>query len=242
MKKKNIIITIACAILLIGVTAIIGKSLLSDTDKPQEKSDALKFKEEYENLNSDEKYSKIEIESENPIKYISVKEALDILDSKNAIIYVGAEWCPWCRNAVPVLLDTAKAKNIEIIYYLKLDDEKSLWDVVDGKPEKTRDGSSDYYKLLEKLKDELRDYTLKDEKGKELKTGEKRIYMPLVLGIKDGAVVGKHESTVSLNKGQTAKDKLTEKQVKELSESYSKLFDDVFSDKNNTCDIGESCE
>ena len=82
--------------------------------KEIKETDAIKFKNEYESLNgyknenSDKEYMKVEIDSENPIVYKTGQEILDILKKENAIVYFGFALCPWCRNAVPVLLDAAK--------------------------------------------------------------------------------------------------------------------------------------
>jgi len=130
MNKKLFIILV---IILVGGIGI-GLFILNDkepslyVEKPSE--DALKFKEEYESLNGTKResdgaiYQDIKIDENNPVKYVNAKEALEVLKNKTAIMYVGANWCPWCRNAVPVLFEVAKDKNIETIYYLNLDDEK----------------------------------------------------------------------------------------------------------------------
>ena len=48
------------------------------------------------------------------------EEIFDILDG-TGIIYFGFPECPWCRNAVPVLLDAAEEVGIEKIYYIYID-------------------------------------------------------------------------------------------------------------------------
>jgi len=177
MKEKRL--------LLVGVLAIIAfagsclgiyKLIDKEDTKKETISDAIKFKREYESLNgtvrqSDgEKYNSVTIPKDNPIKYIDCKEALDVLEKEQAIIYVGAEWCPWCRNAVPVLFEVAKDYNVDTIYYLNLDDEKSQYEIKNGKLTKTTNGSESYYKLLERLSDRLNDYTIKDDNGNYTKS------------------------------------------------------------------------
>lgn len=246
-KKRKILFLIISAIAIIGI--IIGGIFLfsepAEIDSP-EITDAIKFKNEYESLNdtirqSDgAKYNSVSISDSNPMKFVDAKGAIEVLDMKNAILYVGAGWCPWCRNAVPVLIDVAKNRQIDTIYYLNLDDEKSIWDVVDGKAVRTKDGSKAYYELLEKLKDELTDYTLTGEKNKKLQTGEKRIYMPMVIAINDGKVVEKHVGTVELTKDQNKYSSLTEEQTKELYGIYNELFNKAFAD-NNYCTLDGEC-
>lgn len=237
MKKKNILILFLTIVL---VASLIGGTVfLLTREKPSE--DALKFKEEYESLNgtireSDgAKYNEVKVSSVNPIVYVDAKRTLDVLEENQAIIYVGANWCPWCRNAVPVLFDVASKYGVDKIYYLNLDNEKSSFEVKDGKLEKTKDGSEAYYKLLEKLKDRLSDYTLEKD-GTKYETGEKRIYMPYVIGIRNGKVVEDHVGTVNLDDNQTKYDAMSEKQKNELKSKYEELFEAVYGKDTGSCD------
>ena len=115
--------TICAIVLVLG-----GLMLLTKEGKI---SDGQKFKEEYEALNNTvrksdgQTYGTMNIPKDNPIKYTTAKEALEVLDSNSAIIYIGAPWCPWCRNAIPVLFDLAEKYEVENIYYIELDDIKS---------------------------------------------------------------------------------------------------------------------
>lgn len=239
MNKKLFIILV---IILVGGIGI-GLFILNDkepslyVEKPSE--DALKFKEEYESLNGTKResdgaiYQDIKIDENNPVKYVNAKEALEVLKNKTAIMYVGANWCPWCRNAVPVLFEVAKAKNIETIYYLNLDDEKDSFEVKKGKLEKVTEGTDDYYKLLEFLNDYLEDYIITDSKGKKYDTKEKRIYMPYVIAAKNGKVVDTYTGTVELDKDQTKYDKMSKKQHDELYKNYDKLFSKIYA--SGTC-------
>ncbi len=243
MKQKTKIFISAIAVVLI---LVIGFFLIKN-EVNKKHSDANKFKEAYESLNdtireSDgEKYNNVQIDSDNPIKYVDTKEALDVLNEKQAILYIGANWCPWCRNAVPVLFDVAKKYNVDTIYYLELDNEKSNFKIQDGKAVETNHGTETYYELLKKLDSILEEYTLTDEKGKTYKTGEKRIYMPFVVAIKDGEVINSHVGTVDLDKGQTKYDALTEEQRLKLNAIYSDMFVKTFIEPDNTCN-DEACE
>lgn len=221
-------------ITLIGLLAVISSLLLLFKTNNKVSIDAIKFKEEYESLNdtvrkSDGKtYNNIKISKKNPIKYINASEAIEVLKKDDAVIYIGANWCPWCRNAIPVLFDVAKKYDVKTIYYLNLDEIKSEFKIEDGKLIKTKDGSKEYYQLLDLLKDHLEDYILTDNSGKSYDTLEKRIYIPLVLGIKHKSVVKTHLGTVKLNENQTKYDALTKEQEKELFQRYDDLFLEVY--------------
>lgn len=241
MKNKKVLVIIGVIVLIaiVGVCLFIFKSKEPSVYTKEPTKDALEFKKEYESLNGTKRegdgatYQSINIEENNPIKYVNAKEALEVLKGKNVIMYVGANWCPWCRNAVPVILEVAKDKNINTVYYLNLDNEKSGFEIKDGKLKKVTDGTDDYYKLLDFLKDELQDYVITDDNGKKFDTKEKRIYMPFVIAAKDGKVVDTHTGTVELDDKQTKYDDLTKKQHDELYKTYDELFSKVYA--NGTC-------
>lgn len=237
MKNKKILLIVSIILIL----SILYMLFLS------KESDAIKFKKEYESLNNTTrdsdgaKYNNVNIDKSNPIKYVDTIGAIDVLESDKAILYIGANWCPWCRNAVPVLFEVAKKYNIKTIYYLNLDDEKSSFEIKDGNLVKTINGTEGYYKLLNKLNDRLRDYKLTDENNIEYDTKEKRIYMPYVLGIKKGRVVSDHVGTITLNDDQTKYSELTSVQHDELFDIYDELFDAVYGNTNKTCNTLDEC-
>lgn len=233
--KKNLIKYLG--ILLLIVITTVGLVILFINRE----SDAKKFKREYEKLNetvreSDgQTYGTINIDEKNPIKYISAKEAVDILDSEKAIIYFGAPWCPWCRNAIPVLFEVAKQYSVETIYYVELDDIKSTYEIIDNKLVKTKQGTKEYYQLLDKLKPRLKEYTISNGEGQIFHADERRIYMPYVVAVKNGRVVADKIGTVGLDEGQTKYDSLTESQWEQLNNDYQTLFKLVYKDNSPEC-------
>ena len=76
-------------------------------------TDAQKFKKEYEALNGQSNYAgvlhkTIEISENNPMIYATDEEVITMLESGTGIIYFGFPDCPWCRAALPVLLEAAE--------------------------------------------------------------------------------------------------------------------------------------
>lgn len=234
--KRNIGIFI---ILLLLILIIVG-ICIRKYKFYYENKDSVVFKQEYEELNNTiretdgQKYNNVYIDSKNPIKYVTVKEAIDIIKNKSGIMYFGANWCPWCRNAVPVLIEASAKNNNMTIYYLNMDKVRNIWEVNDGKLEKTREEEDGYYELLELLDSILDEDTYKiTDNEKEYDTEEKRIYMPLVVAISNGKIIDHHDGTVELNDDQNKYDSLTEEQHKELLNVYTKMFESV---KSETCD------
>lgn len=237
MKKKNIIICIIASIILISIISIIIVKNINKEDNNQ--NDSLKFKEEYESLNntkmgsSGNTYSELTIPEDNPMIYIDAKKALDVLNSDKAVIYVGANWCPWCRKAVPIMLDVAKKLKIDTIYYLNLDNEKSKFEIKDDKLITTQEGTDNYYKLLDALEEYLEDYKLTDTSTeKEYDTKEKRIYMPYIITIKNGKIVEAKTTTIKTDDAEEEKQKLN----KMYSEMLSKLYP-----ASNVCTSKDHC-
>lgn len=237
MEKSNkiyMIVIFVCAALVIGLC---GYAII--THKDEKISDAIKFKNEYEALNdvvneaTDNKYIKVNIDEENPMVYKTGKEILDVLKNEDAIIYFGFAACPWCRNAVPVLLDAAKELNVDKIYYVDILDIRDTYKFSGSiEPEQTKKGTDAYYEILKFLDKKLEKFYVKDEAGNMYDTGVKRLYAPTVVGVKGGKIVGFHESTIE---SQTDPyELLDEKGKSELKNEYKKIIESV-NEKNNVC-------
>lgn len=93
--NKKIITGVILLVLIIG--AFFGAKVVMQNNINE---DAIKFKKEYESLNNtaresdDADYNNVTVSEDNPIKYLTVKEAIEILKSDKAILYFGAGWCP----------------------------------------------------------------------------------------------------------------------------------------------------
>ena len=116
--KKKITIILLLSLLLIPLTGC-----KKEEDK---RSDAIKFKEEYESLNKKENdsgdlYRTISIDEENPIIYTTYEElANKIADDENFLVYFGKSSSDNCRTVVPYLLEQAKKQGIDKIYYVDI--------------------------------------------------------------------------------------------------------------------------
>lgn len=202
MEKKSL--RIAAIIFLILLAVVLFFILKDRPNKSNDNTDPItedtrKFKEEYEEVNSNDGAVKITIPSNAPVKYLSSDELFTKIENKeNFVVYIGFPTCPWCRNIVNVLFDTAN-DNGATIYYInkrKLKDEE-------------------YNKIYELLYD----YLDTD------KTGNKVLYVPDVYFFKDGSIVGHHLGSVA---SQTnPKVLLNSTQKKELKGIYQDLFNKI---------------
>lgn len=210
---------------VIAVSALAIICLLVVTMKyTNEETDAIKFKEEYEALNDKEdsnEHINIDIDKENPIVYVDAEEVINLIKNETAVIYFGFPECPWCRNAVPVLLDAAKELGIEKIYYynaLSIRDKKSLDE--NGNIVTIEEGATEYKELVELLYDYLPIYDGLND------STIKRLYFPTVLFVKNGKVIGLHISTVETQENPYVG--LTKEQYEELKTIYYDYLNKTF--------------
>ena len=131
MKKEKVLLI--CLPILCAIGAIIAYFKVININ-----NDAIKFKKEYEGYNgvkiSDNLYySNLDIDEDNPIKYSNYEEIIDVIKNKTGIIYLGFPECPWCRSALPVLLDALDENDIETLYYLNIKNERDVYVVEDNK-------------------------------------------------------------------------------------------------------------
>jgi len=182
MKKKIIIIITILVIILLG---ILGYIYIHN----QLNTDAIKFKKEYESLNSTN--TAINISKDNPFIYKEASDIIDMINNKETfIVYFGYNSDELTRSILPVLIKAASDLKIDQIYYVDIKDIRNEITInEDNTYETTKTGTDSYNKLLEILNDYLSDYELTNSKGKIIKVG-KRIYTPSVISVVDGIPKG----------------------------------------------------
>ena len=117
--KRNIALLIGIIILLILVIIFFSTTNTN--------SDAIKFKQEYEQLNNKENESgtnknrSITIPKNNPIIYAKAGDIVKKIQNEETFaVYFGFEECPWCRSVLPNLLKAANDLKIDKIYYVNI--------------------------------------------------------------------------------------------------------------------------
>lgn len=216
MKNLKIVMIAILMVLLLAIILI--KNLGTLDDSSIKNNDAKEFKQEYESLNGvingDKTIKAINIPEENPMVYATYEEIEDVITNKTGVIYFGFPECPWCRNAVPVLIDAANEVGVDKIYYfnaLEIRDIKSLDDA--GNIVVEKEGTEEYKKLVQLLYDYLGEYEgLNDPTIK-------RLYFPTVLFVKDGNIIGSHMGTVDSQENPYVS--LTNSEYEQLKDIYS---------------------
>lgn len=233
MDKKKLIVLGICLCLVLGAFYI--KNMKRDELLEE---DSIQFKEEYESLNgkmreaTNSEYMRIEISEDNPMKYATYSDIKNLITSGTGVIYFGFPECPWCRNAVPVLLDAAKESGINTIYYfnaLSIRDKKHLDE--NGQIVVDDEGTEEYKELVELL------YEYLDEYGGLNDDTIKRLYFPTVIFVKNGKIIGNHSGTVESQTDPSIV--LNENEHNELKKIYTNYMKTISS---NLCtDSHEKC-
>lgn len=203
-KKRKIAIAFVVVLFILVALEIvyIFSELYSESDIPNEPTitDAIKFKNEYESINGEKNSSGkdirvLSIPDDNPFIYSSADEIVEKMNNKETfIVYFGFKNCPWCRSVLPSLIESAKENNVTKIYYVDVLGIRDKYELDENnKAVRTVEGSEGYYKLLASMGNVLDDYeplTYKvKKKTKKVKIGEKRIYAPNVVAVKDGVAI-----------------------------------------------------
>jgi len=191
IKRVIIIIGIFCLLFMIFACIVIS-------------NDNLRFKFDYESLNKipyeNGRKIPVSIPFNNHIKYIKGKEIIDTLKTKSGIVYFGYNSCPWCRNVIGLLIETAKENNIKPIYY------------------------ADIHHAIDDVKEELKEY-LDEYLRVDEETGEKVLAVPDVYFIKNGKIIGHHISTVKSYKNPYKG--MNDKQKQELKGIYQDIIKEM---------------
>ena len=226
--KKILIISLACVLAFTTTACSLFK-----------KTDAVKFKEEYESLNGEKskKTGKINrsvnISKDNVFVYKKASDIVDAINNKETFaVYFGFSECPWCRSVISTLSEVATDIGIDEIYYVDVSDIRDELEVKNGKVVTKKQGDKSYMELLKLLDNVLDDYTLTDDSDKEISTSEKRIYAPNVVSVVAGKAI-KKDTGIS-DKQTNPYMKLTAKIKKETYNKFKCVLDCIV-ETNNTC-------
>lgn len=143
-----------------------------------------------------------EIDKNNVFVYRSVDEIINILENGTGIVLLGFPECPWCQRYVKYLNEVAKDLGIDKIYYYNIREDR-------------KNNTEDYQKIVAILKE----YLQYDEEG------NKRIYVPSVIALKKGEIVGFDDETAWDTKGfKTPAEYWTDDEVKDLKERLETMI------------------
>ena len=150
------------------------------------------------------------VTEDNVFVYRTIDEIINILEHGTGVVYLGFPECPWCTAYVPYLNEVAKANSVDKVYYYNIYND--------------RKENNDNYK---KLVDILKEYLKFDEEG------NKRIYAPSVIAVKDGEILDFDDETAWDTKGyKTPEEYWKNEDLDGLKEKLTKMFEET---KLNVC-------
>lgn len=115
-------------------------------------------------------YTKVPMD--NAFIYKTEEEIINILEHGSGIVYLGFPECPWCQSYVIYLNEVVKDNGLNTINYLNI--------------KEIRENNTDNYQKIVSLISDLLPY---DENG------NKRIYVPQVVVVKNGKIIGGDNET-----------------------------------------------
>lgn len=150
------------------------------------------------------------VTKDNVFVYRSAEEIINILEHGTGVVYLGFPECPWCTAYVPYLNEAAKANDVDKVYYYNILNDR-------------KDNTDNYKKMV----DILKDYLKFDEEG------NKRIYAPSVIAVKDGEILDFDDETAWDTKGyKTPEEYWKNEDLEGLKEKLAKMFEET---KINIC-------
>ena len=150
-----------------------------------------------------EEYSRVS--EDNVFVYQTDKEIIDILKHGTGIVYLGFPECPWCQAYVSYLDEVAKETKIEKIYYLNI-------------LEIRKNNTKEYQEIVSLLDN----YLSYDEEGK------KRIYVPAIVAVKEGEIIGFDDETSHDTKGyETPEEYWKNEDLDGLKAKLEKMFSET---------------
>lgn len=148
------------------------------------------------------------VPNDNVFVYSSVDEVIDILENGTGVVYLGFPECQWCDAYVVYLNEVAKERNISEIHYYNIREDRT-------------NNTEEYQKIVSILEEYLTD----DENG------NLRIYVPAVIFMNNGTIVGFDDETSYDTGGFSSPSKYWSDQ--ELSDLKSRL--NSYIDNSNIC-------
>ena len=145
------------------------------------------------------------VSKDNSFVYKTDKEIIEILKHGTGVVYLGFPECPWCQGYVGYIEEIAKKTNVSKVYYLNVLDIR-------------KNNTKEYQEIVSILNDYL-DY---DEEGK------KRVYVPLVIAVKDGKIIDCDSETSKDTKGyETPEEYCKNEDLAGLKAKLEKMFSET---------------
>ena len=149
--------------------------------------------------------SEYPVSEDNVFVYRTLEEINKILENGTGLVFLGFPECPWCRGYAPIINEVAKQEKLEKVYYFNIKKDRE-------------DNTELYQKAVKLLGDNLR---YDDE-------GNRRIYAPSLIAVKNGKIVGFDDTRYWNNKNyETPEDFWNNEDLTSMKEKLVKMITDV---------------
>lgn len=168
-----------------------------------------------ENISDSKKFIKEypDVAEYNVFVYRDADEIIKILEHGTGVVYLGFPECPWCQAYVPMLNEVADIEGLDKIYY---------YNILNAR----KDNTEDYQKMVKILSEHL---------GYD-NEGNKRIFVPAVIAVSDGEIIGFDDETSYDTLGfDKPKDYWTEDRVSNLKTKLTEMINQVIDNKCSDC-------
>lgn len=153
------------------------------------------------------------ITEDNYFVYRNIEEIIKILEHGTGVVYFGFPECPWCQAYVPMLNEVADIEGLEKIYYYNIYEDR-------------KNNTESYQKIVNKLNE----YLQYDEEG------NKRIYVPAIIVVSEGKIIGFDDETAYDTKGfEKPEEYWTEEETLDLKGKLTNMINEVLNNKCNDC-------
>ena len=172
-------------------------------------------KNEKETESDSQKFAKeyTKVTDDNYFVYRNSEEIIKILEHGTGAVYIGFPECPWCQAYVPMLNEVADIEGLEKVYYYNILEDR-------------KDNTDNYQKIVSLLSD----YLQYDDEG------NKRVYVPAVIVVSEGKIIGFDDETSYDTKGfEDPSDYWTDEEVSDLKMKLTDMISQVVDNKCTDC-------
>ena len=220
MGKRSLIFILFC---------LLSATLWGCQDK---QTDGLRFKREYEALNGQKSeegrsYPEMTIPDDSTVIYEDGEKILESLENGTHVVYMGWPECPYCRSALPVLLEAVSNHKGVNIHYYNIKAAREAYE--SGKNSSL---AETYEKIIAALNRD--DFDLSDYVN-FYDDGTIRYPSSLILFIREGEIVAAHRRTVASQ--LDGYEPLSSSQRAELLEIYEDCLGEMLRDIRPGCNI-----
>ena len=153
------------------------------------------------------------VTDDNYFVYRNIDEIIKILEHGTGVVYLGFPECPWCQAYVPMLNEVADIEGLEKIYYYNIYED--------------RKNNTDSYQKIVNI---IGDYLQYDDEG------NKRIYVPAIIVVSEGKIIGFDDETAYDTKGfEKPEEYWTKEEVSDLKKKLTTMISEVVDNSCNDC-------